>query len=223
MTTSIAAVTPALLQHKATLPARNTEPGQLIEGLQAKDARTRFGCAKALRRLAELEPQRLYPAFDTFARLLDHQNKILQWEGAIVLSHLARVDAENKFEPLFGKYFSPISGPVMITAANVIRGGGRIARARPGWADRIAAELLKVRTARYATAECRNVAIGHTITAFGEFFDLLRKPAPVVQFVKKQVRNPRCATAKKAEALIKMIRKEGSSPRRLTNRGQHGL
>jgi hypothetical protein len=60
------------------------------------------------------------------------------------LSQLARVDAEDKFTAIFDKHFAPIRGPVMITAAHVIRGGARIAAAKPHLADRIAAEVMKV-------------------------------------------------------------------------------
>jgi hypothetical protein len=175
----------------------------IIEGLNAAKPRIKYGCAKALCLVSEHRPDLLYPQFDCFVSLLDHENKILQWNAAFVLSHLARVDAQDKFAAIFRRYFSPIPGPVMITAANVIQGGARIAQAKPHLADRIAAEVLKVAKARYQTPECRNVAIGHAILALGDLLPLLRRPAPVVQFVRKQTRNPRPATRKKAEQFLK--------------------
>jgi len=176
---------------------------KLIEGLSADEARTKFGCAKALRILSERRPDLLYPRFDLFVRLLDCKNKILQWNAIFVLSNLTSVDAEDKFTAIFDKYFSPICGPVMITAANVIRGGSRIARAKPNLADRIAREVLKVARARYQTPECRNVAIGHAVLALAEFIDLIRDSAPVLRFVRKQLKNPRPATRRKAERFLK--------------------
>ncbi len=208
MTTS-----PVNLSHAAFQPEQLASAAQtnrhfipaILEGMKSDQARVRFGCAKALRLVAASKPDALYPNWDDFVRLLDHPNKIFQWEGAIVLSHLAQVDNGGKFKRVFGKYFSPIPGPVMITAANVIGGAARIARAQPHLADRIAAEVLKVATASYATPECRNVAIGHAITAFGGFLDLLSNPEPVVRFVRRQLKNPRLATRKKAERLLKGI------------------
>jgi len=98
----------------------------------------------------------------------------------------------------------------MISAANVIGGAARIALARPGLADRVAAEVLKVERASYATAECRNVAIGHAVSAFGEFFHVLRRQrAPVLEFVRRQLTNSRPATRKKAE---RFLRKIGETP-----------
>lgn len=176
---------------------------EILDGLNSDKPRVKYGCAKVLRLVSEQHPELLYPRFDFFVRLLDHENRIFQWDAAYVLSHLACVDSENKFAAVFSKYFAPIPGPVMITAANVIQGGARIARAKPHWADRIAAQVLKVTKARYHTPECRNVAIGHAILALGEMLPLLRRPAPVVQFVRKQTRNPRPATRKKAGQLLK--------------------
>ncbi len=175
----------------------------LITWLNADEARIKFGCAKALCLISEEHPDLLYPHFDFFVRLLDHPNRILQWDAAFVLSHLARVDADDRFRSVFGKYFSPVSGPVMITAANVIQGGARIALARPHLAERIACEVLKVAEARYQTTECRNVAIGHAIVALAEMLPVLRRPARVVEFVRRQTRNSRPATRRKAEQFLK--------------------
>ena len=70
-------------------------------------------------------------------------------------------------------------------------------------AGRIAAEVMKVGTARYQTPECRNIAIGHAILALGDLLPRLRHPAAVVQFVRIQTTNPRPATRKKAEQFLK--------------------
>jgi len=124
-----------------------------------------------------------------------------------VLSEFARVDAGEKFAAIFDKYFAPIRGPVMITGANVIRYAARIAVAKAHWADRIAAEVLKVERAGYQTLECRNIAIGHAILAFGEIFELLQDPEPVLRFVRKQLKNSRPSTRKKAEQFLKRAEK----------------
>jgi hypothetical protein len=172
-------------------------------GLDADKARVKYGCAKALCLVSEQSPALLYPHFEFFVHLLDHKNTIFQWNAAFVLSQLARVDALDKFDAIFKKYFSVIPGPVMITAANVIKGGARVAQAKPQLADRIAVEILKVGSARYQTPECRNVAIDHAIVALGEMLPVLRNPAPALRFVRRQTRNPRSATRKKAKQFLK--------------------
>jgi len=176
---------------------------EVVDGLNHETARVKYGCAKILRLVAERQPGLLYPHFDFFAGLLDNTNRILQWEAIIVLSHLARVDSGNKFSALFGRYFTPIAGPVMITAGNIIASAPRIALARPLWADPIAVEVLKVARARYQTAECRNVAIGHAILALDGLFDLLSDKAPALRFVRHQLKNSRNATRAKAGQFLK--------------------
>jgi hypothetical protein len=196
-----AALNPQQLARKAILNPRLLP--EITKGLEADKPRVKYGCAKALRHISQQCPDMLYRHFEFFVCLLDHENKIFQWDAAFVLSHLARVDAHDRFDAIFKKYFSPIPGPVMITAANVIQGGARVALAKPQLADRIAVEVLKVARARYQTPECRNVAIGHAIVALGDMLPLLRDPAPALRFVRKQARNPRPATRKKAEQFLK--------------------
>jgi hypothetical protein len=177
--------------------------GEVLKGLGAGETRLRFGCVKMLRLLSAMRPDLLYPHFSKFVRMLDHENQIFRWAAAFILSHLARRDTEDKFAAIFDKYFAPIPGPEMITAATVIQGAARIAMAKPHLADAIAAEVLKVGRARYRTRECRNVAIGHAIIALGEFASLLRNAGPALRFVSRQTGNARPATRNKANAFLK--------------------
>ncbi len=205
MTTLLEQIGQAGANHELLAKTVMAQPAlvpELLEGLQSDTARIKFGSAKILRLIAERCPELLYSHFDVFVKLLEHKNKILLWEGVIVLSHLAQVDKQNKFESIFEKYFAHIPGPVMITAANVIGGAARIAVARPDWADRIAAEILKVSRGKYQTTECRNVAIGHAVESFGQFFHLLKNKKPVLNFVRNQLKNTRNAVRTKAQKFL---------------------
>lgn len=180
----------------------------VLEGLAAREARVRYGCAKALMIISEKWPSALYPQFDFLAGLLDSDSKILQWNAAWILANLAAVDTRNKIEGIFDRYFAPIRGPVMITGANVVGAAARIARAKPPLSSRIAAELLKVEHAEYQTPECRNIALGHAIKSFDQFFDLIGDKEPVVRLIRKQLENTRPATRKKAEQFLRKHAKE---------------
>jgi hypothetical protein len=204
-----AALNPQLLAQRAILNPSLLP--QITKGLEADKPRVKYGCAKALRLLSQERPDVLYPHFGFFARLLDHENKILQWDAAFVLSQLARADAQDQFAAIFEKYFAPIAGPVMISAAQAIQGGARIAQAKPELADRVAAEILKVGRARYQTPECRNVAIGHAITALASILPLLNDPAPTMRFVRGQTRNSRPATRRKAEQFLRRTKHSGGA------------
>jgi hypothetical protein len=63
---------------------------QIINGLSSDKAAIKFGCAKALRLVSRQKPELLYPQFEFFVALLDHKNKVFQWEGIDILSQLAR-------------------------------------------------------------------------------------------------------------------------------------
>ena len=176
---------------------------EIIEGLGANKARVRYGCAKVLRIVSDEAPELLYPRFDFFADLLASDNTILKWEAIVVIANLASVDTEDRIEAIFERYFAPILGPVLITAGNVIAGAAKIAEAKPQLAERIAKKLLKVENAQYKTAECRNIALGHTIKAFDQFFDRIKNKEPIIAFVRRQLQSTRNATRKKAEAFLK--------------------
>jgi hypothetical protein len=138
-----------------------------------------------------------------FVRLLDSENTFLRLDAACVLANLATVDSQGKFDVIFEKYFAPVAGPAMIPAANIIGTAAQIARAKPGLTAKITAEILKVENAKYATEECRNVALGHAIRFFDSIFGQIEDKAPVVNLIKRQLTNTRPATRKKAEAFVK--------------------
>lgn len=112
------------------------------------------------------------------------------------------MDTEKRFEGIFCRYFAPVSGPVLITAANVIGGAARIALAKPDLAERIVKDLMKVETAVCQVDECRNVALGYVIIAFDQSLDHIVDRRPVEALIKKQLSNTRRATRKKAEKFL---------------------
>jgi len=121
---------------------------EIFEGLNAEQANIKYGCDKILRLISEKAPSLLYPQFDFFANNLNSDNNFFKWGAIHVIANLAAVDAENKFEPNFDRYFAPISGPVLITAANIIKGAAKIALARPELTARIVYALLQVEKAK---------------------------------------------------------------------------
>lgn len=175
----------------------------MLEGLKADKPEVKFGCSKVLRLISLKNPAALYPRMDFFIGMLENKNTFLRLDAARVIANLATIDSEGRFERVFDKFFAPISGPTMIPAANVIGAAAGIARAKPELAGRIAVEILKVAGAKYATDECRNVALGHAIKSFELFYDLIEDKAPVARLIKKQLKNTRPATRKKAELFVR--------------------
>jgi hypothetical protein len=175
----------------------------LVAGVASTLAPVRLGSARALWRAAGSAPEALYPLFDFFVGQLDSPNGILSWNAARALACLARADRDRKVDAVLDKYLSPIPGPQMIGAVNAIANAPEIALARPDLAERIARAILGVRNAEYKTEECRNIAIGYAIQAFGRFFGALRNQKAVVEFVRAQVENPRASTRRKAQEFLK--------------------
>jgi hypothetical protein len=176
---------------------------ELFAGLRADKPEIKYGSLKALRAISEQQPALLYPEFDRFVALLDSENIILKWGAIIIIGNLAAVDSDDKIGRILDRYLEPISGPVMITAANTIGGAGKIARARPEFAGRIVRALLRVEAANYQTPECRNVALGHVVKSLDLFFEHIADPEPVMAFVQRQLGNTRNAVKKKAAAFLK--------------------
>jgi hypothetical protein len=176
---------------------------ELIEGLASDQARIKYGCAKVLRLISEKDPRLLYPRMRFFAELLEHENNFLQWEALSIVANLTRVDSRRKFEKIFDRYFAPIRGETMITAANTIRNAATIALAKPKLTDRIVGEIVKVEKARYRTAECRRVALGHAIDTFDRVYDQIGDRTAVAGLVRRQLRSPRAATKKRAQRFVK--------------------
>ena len=198
---------PADLNVIAGRVARQTSSlPEIFAGLRSEKARIKYGCLKVLRIISETKPSVLYPEFDQFVRLLDSENNILKWGAITILGNLAVVDADNKIDRILDRYLMPVCGSVMITAANCIRGAGRIALAKPSLADKITRALLRVETAVYQTRECRNVALGQAVESLGLFFEHIRNPEAVVAFVERQIHNPRNAVKRKAIAFLKKNR-----------------
>ena len=182
-------------------------PG-LVDALQAEKNAKKYAYEKILRFVSERRPDLIYPHFDVFAGLLDSENNFLKWGAIRTVANLAAADGRKRFERIFRKYFDPIGGPVMITAANIIGSAVTIARAKPELAAAIAKEILRVERAKYLlkgspSPECRNVAIGHAIDSFDKLHDLIGNRTEVAAFVKRQLKNPRDPVAKKAGQFLR--------------------
>ena len=174
----------------------------LVSGLNETDARIKYGCNNTLLILSEKKPEIIYPYFDVFKDYLKSENKFIKWSAILIIANLTRCDDKKMFDEIFNSYFSEIKGPVMITAANIIKGAALIAKAKPYLTEKITKELLKVKNAKYQTDECLNIVIGHTISSFDKFFGQIKDQDEVLYFVRISINNRRKPTRNKAEKFI---------------------
>ncbi len=177
---------------------------ELLSGLSAPDS-SKLARAKALNLLSERHPESLYLHYDFFVCLLDDPHRILKWNAIIILGNLAGVDSQRRFDTVFSAYFRHLRDGDLITAANLVGAAGKIARARPDLAGRITSEILDVEVIPLPTSECREIARGKALMAFGDNIDTFRGDSRVGEFARKCLGSRRPATRKKAEALIKKL------------------
>lgn len=180
----------------------------LIGCLDSEKTSVRYGCEKILRLLSEKKPELVYPHFDIFVGLLASPNSFLKWGAIITIANLTKVDVDRRFDRIFNRYFTPITGPVLITAANIIGHAWKIALARPDLADKIARWIVATEEAVYrhhgeVSSECKNVACAHAIDSLDRFFDKIEDKRLVIEFVKRQLTNPREAVSRKARRFLK--------------------
>lgn len=172
-----------------------------VERMAAPSGTARFAAGKALSVSAEKDPARVYPYFDAIAALLRSDSKVVCWNAMRILAALAAVDTERKVDTLLDGYLAFIRGGKLISAANAIRGAGRIALARPDLLDRIIPAIFGVERAEYETPECRNVAIGQALQAIRPLGASVHSRADVAAFIRRQKSNTRTAVAACAEEL----------------------
>jgi len=180
---------------------------ELLRQLESRDKPIKLAASKKLRDLCAQSPESLYRYFDVFSAQLEHENNVMRWNAILAIGYLAAADRDGRIDALLDRYLAPIRGPVMITAANTIKGATVIACAKPVLAATIARAIMRVEKANYAAPECRNVAIGHALEALGK----IGGGAEVKRFAARHLDNPRPATARKAARLLASLESASKS------------
>jgi hypothetical protein len=182
------------------------DPGllpEVFECLAADKPALKYGASRILRILSEEAPGLLYPQMERFIRNLESDNTFLICDATLILGNLTEVDAKNRIDKIFRRYFAPIRGPNLIIAGNLTKGATAMAVARPDLTEDIVGELLKVEKGHFDTDECRNIAVGAVIDALNQIFPQIQRPRRVLNFVRRQLQNSRPAVRKKADKFLR--------------------
>lgn len=177
----------------------------LLMGISSSKAAVRYGCAKVLLDLSKDDPQKLYPHMNFFVDLLNSKYRVLTWNSLAIIANLTQVDIDNKFDAIFGKYYSFLENDYMVTVANVVRNSSTIALAKPYLISKITDELLKVQNLSltpHLTEECRRVIAQQAIKSFDLFYDKIEQKDKVISFIKAQTNSPRKKLRKTAENFL---------------------
>ncbi len=174
----------------------------LVEGVDHKNTRVKYGCLNTLVLMSETYPKSIYPYFDVFAEYLTSDKTIVKLSGIKILSNLSVVDTDNKIEAIYDTLFAFIEDPEMTPAANLVKGAKTIAKAKPQLKESIINTLLKTTSITYKTEECKNILIGHVINTLSSSHIRSAKEHEILDFIKKQVNNPWKGTATKAKKFV---------------------
>jgi hypothetical protein len=177
---------------------------ELLESNKSTIAQMKFKSAKVLRYLSEEDPEVLYPYWDHFKRRLSSENTFLRSDAMFVLGNLASVDSKGKFEKIFNLCYKQLDDPSMVPAANLAGMSGKIALAKPDLQTRIINRLIKIDSTNHSS-ECRNIIKGKAIDSFSKFYETASSAnqKKIIAFVKKETKNPRSVTKKKAQRFLK--------------------
>ena len=181
----------------------------LLTGLSSPKAAIRYGCAKILMDLSAEYPDKLYPYMDTFVALLGSKYRILTWNAMAIITNLAKVDKEQKFDAVFDRYYSFLNEEYMVTVANVVGNSGKIALAKPYLIPKITEKLLTVENLSvtpHLTDECKRVIAEAAIGAFDLFFDKVEQKEKVLAFVERELNSSRKHLSVQAESFLKKWR-----------------
>jgi len=173
-----------------------------LDDLSSPDPKVKYACCKSVLTVAAARPAELYPHLDSFIGMLESANRIVRWTAIDVVGAMGRVEQVKTVDGLIDRLVPMLDTGNMITANHAIAALADIARARPEHRQRITDETLNVEGYSYDTDECRNIAIGKAIVAIDSYFAGLADRQPALEFVRRQLANPRAATAGKAARFL---------------------
>jgi hypothetical protein len=182
--------------------------GLNLTDLSSKNTKIKYSCAKNLLAAVRKNPAKIYPHLDFFAELLNSENKILKWTAIDVIGALAKVDGAKAVDKLKDRLIGLLNTGNMITAHHAITALTDIALAKPEHQAGITNELLRIEHYNYDTDECRNITIGKVILAISTYFNNLEGKETTIEFVRRQTKNTRNATKKKAEQFLKKYHRQ---------------
>jgi hypothetical protein len=175
---------------------------ELLDNLKTKNETVRYNCSKVLNFISEENPEVLYPRWDVFVELLTSDHTYWKLSVIPLLANLTRIDAENKFDRIFDKYFGLLNDKSMIPAIWIAANSGKIAKAKPELQTRITKKLLTIDRTHHHP-ERRDLIKGSAIESFDEYFEEAENQKEILEFAQKQLNSKSPKTVKIAKEFVK--------------------
>lgn len=182
-----------------------------FEKLESANCKERYAFVKELLTTGKENPKDLYPYLLQIIHMLDTGNNIIIWGGIELLGLLSKVDKDHRIELQLPRLYTYLNTGKMITANHAVAALLEIAKDKRGFQDAIVEEILKTQEYKYDTEECKNIIYGTIIKGMDTCYPTLQNEKTkkkVVEFIRKQKKNGRNATKKKAEGFLKRYMKQ---------------
>jgi len=172
---------------------------ELLEGILSKNETIRSNSFKVLMLLSDKHPLVLYSEWDYFVEMLDSDNAFFKFMAVQLIANLTKIDKENKFRKIFGKYYNLLNDSVIV-AGHITANSGKIARAKPELRSKITNKLLNIDKTKQ---KHKDLIKAGAIESFNEYFKEFNEKEKIIEFVKKQLNCESPKTRKTAKNFLK--------------------
>lgn len=178
-----------------------------LNKLDSKDPKVKYGFARELLNIGADSPELLYDHFDYWTKLMKSENNILKWTAIDIVGYISSVDKGNKVEKEIKNIFDLLHCGNLITCNHAIFALGLIAINKPLKRTRIIKELVTISEDSFDTEECKCIATGKVIEVLKDFTGDIRNNEDILEFIRNAQNSQRNATKKKADALMRKLKK----------------
>jgi len=124
----------------------------LLAGLAEKNETWRYNCYKAVYRLAQNDPARVYPYWDRIAGSLASDNAYHRAGAVLLLPLLLPVDPGRSFDRVRSRYFALLDDESIVVARYVAQSAASIAMRRPDLLPAVVRGLLGVENTHHPSS-----------------------------------------------------------------------
>lgn len=184
-----------------TMDIESKKLSDALDGILSKNDEIRMKSFEFLYQISQNRPEILYSKWDYFANLLNSSNHYQRYISIRLLANLTFIDAENKFETIFNRYFSNIDGTKTMVAGQAALNSGLIAKAKPNLQTKITNRLLNIEKSH--KGKQIDLIKAYVIEAFDKYFEESLDKKKILDFVKAQLDSKSPKTRKIAKEFLK--------------------
>lgn len=189
-----------------SLMCRDHQPflDELIDNLKEKNETIRYNSVRILTRIAEGQPDKIYPYWNIIKEQLYSKNIIPLLSGIILISRLIEVDNKNYFRSLEDDFFNLFEHKNVIPVRYLLLDIWRIGKAKPEYIPRIVEILFSVDG---LNQEHKGLLKGDALLAFSQLWGFLDQETrfKVVEFAKGLLNSESPKTKKEAKKFLRNV------------------